>query len=160
SEALWGEFLDELQAIVNAAGDELASVGDGRVVKVRLACQERLARLPAEALRLYRRRGEEQARKWLDEARQRRDVRLRRRIVEEAFCTDSARGALELLGDLAFERGEFDEAESWWRLLALPPNARRTDAGLFLLHPDHGTIEPTAQARQLLARWFARGHDA
>src|SRR5262249_21798496 len=79
-----------------------------------------------------------------------------RRIVEEAFCTRAAEKAIDLLGDLAFERGRFEEAEEWWRLLSPLPDARRDAAtrGLALVYPDP-TLKPARlQAKPLLARLF------
>jgi outer membrane protein assembly factor BamB len=153
-EALWTEVLDELQGLLNSAPEELAQLDQSRVVQVRRICQAHLARLPAPVLERIRRRIEPEAKKWLDEARRTRDIRLLRRLVEEAFCSESAGKALDLLGDLAFERGEFEEAEHWWRLLAPLPECQSRCA-FELRHPDAQAVEARTQAKQLLARWFA-----
>lgn len=142
SETLWTEYLDELLTLSGASGNDLAALGSSQVVQVRRAVQYRLSRLPADVLRQYRRRADTQARKSVEEGQAGRDPRLLQRVVEEAFCTEAARTALETLGDLAFERGDFEEANGWWRLITAH-------------HPDARAIEPALQARQLLARWFA-----
>ncbi|HZY88979.1 MAG TPA: hypothetical protein VFE78_29410, partial [Gemmataceae bacterium] len=114
-EKKWPEAVAELQAVVDTAGDTLVPLEAGRSVQARRLCHARLAALPPEALRLYRDRVEPQARKWLAEAAATRDAALLRKVVDEAFCSRSGERALDLLGDLAFERGRFDEAEGWWR---------------------------------------------
>jgi len=83
-------------------------------------CHQRLAALPlrpyesiATELKVRPRNGSEQGK---DE----REPRLLRRLVDEAFCSRYSDRAVDLLGDLAFERGRFEEAESWWHMIALP----------------------------------------
>ena len=117
--------------------------------------------MPADALRLYRRRYETQADKKLQQARTERDVVQLRKLVEDAFCTRAAEKAIDLLGDLAFERGRFAEAEEWWRLLAPLPDALRDAAarGHALVYPDPSLDPARLQAKQLLARLF-RGSDS
>src|SRR5438132_983182 len=86
-----------------------------------------------------------------------RDVRLLRRIVHDTFCSKVTDQALDLLGDLAFERGAFEEAERCWRLLARPASEvdRQTPGKDVLLFPDPQVDEARARAKQLLARLFA-----
>ncbi len=152
----WSEAIEELQTIQNSAGNDLVSIGPNHCVRAGRLCQIQLASLPAEALRLYRQRYENQAQKKLQQAQAERDILQLRKIVEDAFCTRAAEKAIDLLGDLAFERGRFEEAEEWWRLLAPLPDARRDAAarGLALVYPDL-TLDPArVQAKQLLARLF------
>ena len=40
------------------------------------------------------------------------------RVVDDAFISNAGASALDLLGDLAFERGQPVEARRWWQLLA------------------------------------------
>jgi outer membrane protein assembly factor BamB len=152
----WSEAIEELQTILNSAGNDVVSIGPNHNVRAGRLCQIQLASLPAEALRLYRQRYENQAQKKLQQAQADRDIFQLRKIVEDAFCTRAAEKAVDLLGDLAFERGRFEEAEEWWRLLAPLPDARRDAAtrGLALVYPDP-TLDPAReQAKQLLARLF------
>src|SRR5438093_1486788 len=78
-------------------------------------------------------------------------------VADEAFCSRPAERALDLLGDLAFERGDFDEAESWWRLL-VPPAGVKPDAKDDLAYPDPRGDRALIRAKQFLARLF-RGPD-
>jgi outer membrane protein assembly factor BamB len=177
----WSEAIEELQSILTSSGNELVALWPRRDVPIRLAvleerdaagksnltsmhsvparrlCQLHLASLPAEALRLYRQRYETQAQKKLRQAQADRDVPQLRKLVEDAFGTRAAEKAIDLLGDLAFERGRFDEAEEWWRLLAPLPDARRDAVlrGLQLVYPDPSLEPARLQAKQLLARLFS-----
>jgi outer membrane protein assembly factor BamB len=152
----WSEAIEELQTILNTFGNDLVAIGPNHSVRVSRLCQIQLASLPAEALSVYRQRYENQAQKKLQQAQAERDILQLRKIVEDAFCTRAAEKAIDLLGDLAFERGRFEEAEEWWRLLAPLPDARR-DAGtrgLALVYPN-ATLDPArVQAKQLLGRLF------
>jgi outer membrane protein assembly factor BamB len=152
----WSEAIEELQTILNTVGNDLVSVVPNHSVRVGRLCQIHLASLPADALRLYRQRYENQAQKKLQQAQAERDVLQLQKIVEDAFCTRAAEKAIDLLGDLAFERGRFEEAEEWWRLLAPLPDGRRDAAirGLALVYPDPSLDAARVQAKQLLARLF------
>jgi outer membrane protein assembly factor BamB len=153
------EAADDLVALIQTAGDDLAPVGGRRLVRARWPAHALLARLPADELARYRDRVEPQARRWLEQGLAGRDERLLRKAVEEAFASRSAGKALDALGDLAFERGCFAEAVSWWRLLApLRPPKEPTDDDLVFPDPEGGPAR--ARAKQLLARLFAGGDAA
>jgi outer membrane protein assembly factor BamB len=156
SEKKWAEAVDELQAILDRSGSDLVTVSPRYSIPARRQCHLLIAALPPEELKAYRARMEPQARKWLDEGRSNRDVRLLRRVVDEAFCTRSGEAALDTLGDLAFERGDYDEAEFWWRHLApgLGVNPDAIDRKTELLFPDPQAALPRIQAKQTLARIF------
>src|SRR5262249_11091690 len=117
-----------------------------------------IAQLPPAGLELYRRRAEPQAKKWLADARPQRDARLLRKIVDEAFCTRAGEEALNLLGDLAFEQGRFEEAACWWRLLLPVKPDERAGPGIVLAYPDAVQTPARVEAKLLLARIF-RGPD-
>jgi outer membrane protein assembly factor BamB len=158
----------EYARILEESGDDLVPVGDRLSVPARRLCHLRLVALPPETLRPYRTRVDPQAKKWLDQGAADRDAVPLRRVVEEAFCSRPAETALDLLGDLAFERGRFHEAERWWRMLALPASEAAARAGqpppwskagaappnLELLYPDPKTDVARARAKQILALLF------
>jgi len=164
-ERKWSEAIEELQSILNSAGNDLVAISPNHSVRAGRLCQIQLASLPADALRLYRQRYESQAHKKLQQAQAERDVSQLRKLVEDAFCTRAAEKAIDLLGDLAFERGRFEEAEEWWRLLAPLPDARspaspqRQQSDLSLVYPDLRLDPARVQAKQLLARLF-QGEDS
>jgi outer membrane protein assembly factor BamB/tetratricopeptide (TPR) repeat protein len=167
----WAEAVDLYQRILKEAGDALVPLDARHRLCARRLCHLQLAALPAEALRLYRGRVEGQAKRWLDEAAANRDPALLRRLVDELFCSRQTETALDQLGNLAFEAGRFEEAEAWWRLLALPasemprehakpsPSNREKPSPRWamdvpLVFPDPQIDSAPVRAKQLLARLF------
>ena len=161
---------EEYERILEEAGDDLVAVGERLSVPARRLCHLRLAALPAEVLRPYRGRVDPQAKKWLEQGRADHDRRPLERVVDEAFCSRPAEAALDLLGDLAFERGQFHEALGWWRQLALPaseavgrvrdplppPWSRRGEAAaqVELLYPDPQGDVAQVRAKEILGLLF------
>jgi outer membrane protein assembly factor BamB len=131
----------------------LAPVDKLHVVQARWLAQARLSALPLEALKLYRSRIDPPAKKLLDQARTQRDPVLLRRIVDEWFCSSFTDQALDLLGDLAFERGDFEEAEQLWRMIVRPASQSTMQIiGLTITDPK---IDVAAiRAKQILAEIF------
>lgn len=164
----WAQAVKELQRILEEAGDDLvpgwkAIEGGVRVDRrhcqqARWLCHLRLAALPAPALELYRQRVDPQARALLDLGRKTRDPAVLRSLVEKAFCARCGGEALDLLGDLAFERGELEEAERCWRFLSAP--ATLSPEGTRQLQFPDSRMDPALMwAKQLLAR-VLRGEPA
>jgi outer membrane protein assembly factor BamB len=157
----WVEAAEEYQRILTDSGDDLVPLNTRHFLQARRLCHARLAALPLAALRPYRTRVDVQAKKWLDQGKADRDPGPLRRLVDEAFCSRFTDRALDLLGDLAFERGEFEEAERWWRMLSVP-TSRRGEAGMTkdaLLFPDPEVDVARVQAKQILARLFRGERD-
>ena len=159
ADAKWAEAITEYLHILEEAGDDLVPLDARRSVAARKLCHRRLAALPPPALQLYRDRVDGQVKKWWDEGKANHDTRLLRRIVQEAFCSRFGDRALDSLGDLAFERGDFEEAEQWWHMLAPPiagdagPNARvGDDPGAALVFPDPQVDVARVRAKQILSR--------
>jgi outer membrane protein assembly factor BamB len=157
------EAVEEYERILTETGDDLVALSPRHCVQVRWLCHLRLAALAPADLRLYRQRADAKAKKWFEEGKTARDARLLRRVVDEAFCSRYGDKALDLLGDLAFERGRFDEAERWWRLLTPPayqaarpkPNDKKAPPTIDdLVFPDPQVDGARVRAKQLLARIF------
>ncbi|HVS35052.1 MAG TPA: PQQ-binding-like beta-propeller repeat protein [Gemmataceae bacterium] len=153
----WAAAVEAIQAVMTASGDDLVPIGPDRSVGCRRLCQALLASLPADALRSYRDGADPQAKKMLDQAAGRRDVRLLRKVVDEALCSRPSEKAIDLLGDLAFERGDFAEAEQWWNLLSPPPAAKKASPTAFLLYYPDPQIDPARTRAKLLAARLFRG---
>ena len=108
---------DELQRLLDEAGDDLVS-DDGRHFRAaRYAVHGLLAQLPADALATYRDRIDAPARLLLDAAKRDRDPRPLWALLDRFFVSKPAQEALALLGDLLFEQGELRAAETVWRRL-------------------------------------------
>jgi outer membrane protein assembly factor BamB len=160
----WPEAIREYQRVLDESANDLVATDpkDPRhCVQARWICHLRLAVLPREALRLYRDRADAEAGRRLADARRQLEQggdpaearALLRRIVEDAFCSRPAEHALESLGDMAFERGNFAEADQWWRMLAVPASrAGEKPAGL--IYPDPSIDLARVRAKQVLARLY------
>jgi outer membrane protein assembly factor BamB len=155
------EAVDEYQRLIEEAGDKMAPLSQQHFVQARWLCQLDLAALPPEGLRLYRNRVDGRAKSWFEQGAADRDAALLRRLVDEAFCSRYGDRALDLLGDLAFERGRFCEAEGWWRRITLPASEvenRKSKIenrkSLDLVFPDPQGDVARARAKQILARIF------
>jgi outer membrane protein assembly factor BamB len=160
---LWEEVEEAHYYLLNDSGESLVTLPpdhDGLItalpsVQVRRLCHLRLASLPACALALYRERVDLEAHRLLVLGRKDRDPAPLRQLVDEMFCSTWADQALDLLGDLAFERGDFEEARSWWQRLApLPSDDAPAGDPATLRFPDPKVDLPRVQAKQVLALAF------
>ncbi len=142
------EAADDLQKILDESGDDLVAVKDGQFVPARRLVQQYLAALPANALATFRRRIDEPARKLLDAGRSARDPRPLTELLERYFVSRPAEDALLLLGELAFERGDFPAAEKHWRKLL-------ADDSEEMKYPEPKTDPAGVKARLVLCRLFA-----
>jgi outer membrane protein assembly factor BamB len=153
AERKWTEAVDEFQRIIREAGDDLVPLDSRHLLQAARLCHIRIAALPGPAIQLYRGRVDRQAKRWLEEGTEKRDAEVLKRIPDELFASSLTDRALDLLGDLAFERGEFQEAERWWTMLApsASENARGKDR---LIFPDPHVDIAQVRAKRILALLF------
>lgn len=158
----WAEAIGIYQRVIDQFGEKVARLprdpadpgagaGDDEsilFVDLRDYCQRILAGLPPEARALYRNRVDPQAERWYRQGRDDRDPKALRLVVERAFCSSWGDDALELLGDLAFQDGRFDEALNLYRRLV----ADDPDNPLALIHPDPSVDLARVAAKKLLCR--------
>jgi outer membrane protein assembly factor BamB len=137
----------DLQRILDTAGDDLVPASNDHLVPARWFVHRQFAALPADALRLYRDRIDEPARALLTKGKTERDPAPIRHLLARYFVSRATPEALSLLGELAFERGEYRRAERYWRQL-LPAD------GDDLSYPDAPADPASVQARIVLARLF------
>jgi outer membrane protein assembly factor BamB len=150
AERHWPQAVNEYLNLLRESAGDLMRVSPNHLLAARKICELRLASLPPEALAIYRQAVEGKAEKLL--AQGMFEEPTLSRVVEEAFCTKAAARALDRLGDLAFERGEFDEPRQWWSMLALPASTPRE--AFMLVHPDSGLEPAYVRAKMILARIF------
>ncbi|MBL8799632.1 MAG: PQQ-binding-like beta-propeller repeat protein, partial [Planctomycetia bacterium] len=159
-EKQWAEAIEELQAVLDEAGDDLVPLDGAQprhCLAARRLCQLFFAALPPAALKQYRSRVDPAARKLLEQAEPTRDVGQLKRLAEDYFASRPSERALDLLGDLAFERGDFHEAERWWRHLIKPLAALQPGE---LRYPDSQLDPALVRAKLVLAALFRGDRNA
>lgn len=155
----WAEAVEIYQKVIQQFGDKVAKLpkddpaadpsGESVLyVDVRHFCQQRLSQLPPEARAVYRSRVDGQAERWYRQGEKARDRPLLRRVVDVAFCSSWGDDAVELLGDLAFQDGRFDEALGAYRRLV----ADEDRGGLAFVHPDPSVDLARVAAKKILCR--------
>ena len=128
----YAEAVEIYQRVIQQFGDKIVESGDPAPIAalaglsklsidVRGECQMRIAALPAEARALYRARVDGQAERWFKAGQADRDRSMLRRVVDQAFCSSWGDDALDLLGDLAFQDGQFGEALAYYTRLVPDP---------------------------------------
>src|SRR5262245_5312470 len=158
AEKRWDDAVRRYQQVIAESGDLFVTVpGDAnRALPARWLVHQQIAALPPEGRKIFRASAEEPARKWLQMGSANRDTRLLEQVVAEAFLTQVAEQALHVRGDLALERGEFELAEHYWRMLARYPSDReqKSEKGYELLHPDPEGDGALARAKLVMSLLF------
>jgi outer membrane protein assembly factor BamB len=160
----WQDAIDEYLDLIREHGDALVPVDPTgeplamgqRFVQARWLAHQRVGALGPDAWTAFRNRTQHSALQRFQRGASERDPRQLRRVVEEAFCSPAATEALELLGDLAFERGNFAEAQHWWRLLVRPASVV-VETGKqrpLLCPPPPGDVAARVRAKQIVTLLF------
>lgn len=110
--------IEILQAIISRDNSGFyAEEQDGVYTAIRLKAVDVLGSMPPEGLRLYRALYDPQARKLYEQAAVSGDIGTLRRIATDYAHSSHGPDALDLLGSLMFDRGEFDMAARCWAIL-------------------------------------------
>lgn len=134
----WERLADEYYQLARDGGDVLVSLPPSErglsaaasSVQLRRLALRRLALLPRTIRQDVARRVEAEARQQFERGSATRSPEALRRLVAEVPWSRHSARALDLLGDLAFEHGDFDEALAWWhRLLTPTEQVFSADAG-------------------------------
>src|SRR5688572_3348385 len=131
---------DDLQRLIDESGDDLITLDGKEYRSARWVAHALLAQLPPDARRAYQDRIDQPAKKLLAQAKQSRDPRPLWQLLDRYFVSRPTDEALQLLGELLFERGEFRAAEDAWRRL-LP------DAGADIFYRDSKADPALVRAR-------------
>ncbi|MFN0196278.1 MAG: PQQ-binding-like beta-propeller repeat protein [Planctomycetaceae bacterium] len=113
----WGQAIDLVQNIIENHRGSLVPIAPGRYVNARHYCQGLLSELSPEGLVELRKRLDPQVQLWYDEWESSRDPKLLLKIIEHGFASRFGDRALWILGEQAWEQGEFHSARSWWSQL-------------------------------------------
>lgn len=163
AEENWRKGIDTYQRLLQDHGDQLVPIETAqeaqgsmyRSRQIRWLCHDDLANLPSPARKIYLQRINSIARNWLEKAREAKSDEALEKIVREAFSSSSADEALALLGDRAFERGDFDLALRWWNRIASLPSSVNTKNPNQLTHPEPSLDLAGIRAKMILAMIFA-----
>jgi outer membrane protein assembly factor BamB len=154
----WDEAVETLRKVLEHSEDKLVGVTDRRYVSLRDYVHLQLASLPPEALALYRSRIDPTARKWCEEGIARRDPRLLRNVLRQAFASSWGDNALTALGEMALESGDYTSARWYWERVVpaeLPPDLPRTWPG----YPDSDLDLAAVRARLVLTSILEGSYD-
>jgi len=151
-EGQWEQAIPILQELIETGSDSLIPLEPGRFGNVAWYCHLLISDMSPAGLAEYRNRIDGQAAEWLADGRANLDEAPLRRIVERAFNSSSGDEALWLLGELAFERGQYAQARQHWQLLVPPRPATADgpgtdDAPVYLTYAN-----PDIDAANVLAR--------
>lgn len=138
---------DDLQRLIDESGDDLITLDGKEYRSARWVAHALLAQLPPDVRKAYQDRIDQPAKKLLAQAKQARDPRPLWQLLDRYFVSRPTDEALQLLGELLFERGEFRAAEGAWRRL-LP------DAGADVFYRDSKADPALVRARVALAVIF------
>jgi len=144
----YARAIEILQALLDRAGQCFVTTSDPRrYVSLSLRVSELLGQMPAEGLQLYRRLNDAQAERLFRPAADRCDEAGLREVARRFLHSSVGAQAVNLLGTILFDRGEFSQAARCWRDL--------------LDIRDGGVDEPTLLAKIAVAHHFAgEGHRA
>lgn len=124
------EFLEVYRRVMDKYGDRLikwpsgkkeAPAGFEQYRSVRELAWMRLAALRQTAPEVFirfRKQMDAQAKAWFDQAATHRDSRLYERIADDLFLSSYGDDALLRLGEIAFERGDYNVARYFWERIA------------------------------------------
>ena len=145
----WEEAIATLEKVAEHSEGKLLAVTEQRYIDVGDYAQMQLARLPPEALKLYRRRLDPTARKWYEEGIARRDRQLLCNVVEQAFASRYGDKALLALGEMDLEAGHYAAARWHWERI-LPAKPAPGVANTWPGYPDSDLDPAMVRARLVL----------
>src|SRR5262249_18270705 len=151
-----GKLLDaveQFQRVLDTAGDELVPVDRHHHAPARWVVHSHISRLPPAGVRLYRQRVDGQATKRLEDAKKSRDDADLQRLLADMFPSRAAEEAILELARRGFERGDFDAAEHFWRMLL--PGSESS----FLHYPEAKSDPAAIKARLILVQLFRGERD-
>jgi hypothetical protein len=125
AEKQWDEAIETLRQVMEREGGKLVRSDSRHFITVREYGHRRLAEMPPEGLALYRSRVDSLAQRWYQQGIAERDSKMLRRVVDQFFVSSSGDAALMALGEMALERGDYQEARWCWERIS--PELRSPD---------------------------------
>ncbi|MFO0917971.1 MAG: PQQ-binding-like beta-propeller repeat protein [Planctomycetaceae bacterium] len=159
SDARFAELTELLTNLAETHSQDLVPVSRGvdrdvnRYQNVAIHCQAILAAFPPEGLAASRKLLDPAARRWYEAWKASRDESHLERILRSAYTSSYGDNALWELGELAWDRGDFELAASSWRQL-MPREDRSNSEGLSYPDPEFPAAE--VKARLILCDLWER----
>jgi outer membrane protein assembly factor BamB len=136
----WERAFQALDGITDTQRGEMVVATGGVILRARELIWQAIAGLPAEGREAFRVFYDARARQAFAEIARKpaEDVVIARQVFDRYFLTSVGDNAANLLGDAAFERGQFAEAERYWK-------------GILDHHPDHDLGDARLQVKRAIA---------
>ncbi len=147
AEKQWDEAIETLRQVSEREGGKLVRTDPWQFITVREYVNRRLADMPPEGLALYRSRVDSLARRWYEQGVAERDPKLLRRVVDQFFVSSPGAAALNALGEMALERGDYQQARWCWERIS--PELRATNGEPLWLSLRSGAAEVKPQAEAM-----------
>ncbi len=129
----WERAFKSLETITAKTSTGFIDRGDGVLVPSRLLVRGLLAGLPSAGKNAYRLFYDAQAQALLDKATGKAEAEYLAMIVNNHLISSVGDYAADRLGDLFFERGEFEQAiVAWQSILAYCPESKLSKAQLYV----------------------------
>ncbi len=150
----WNEVVETLRQVIQGHNGQLIQLSDDRWISVLRYCQLQLSQLPDEALEIYRRQVDPQARRSFERGIEHRDRRALLNVIEQHYCSSWGDDALYALGELSIEQGDFGLARAYLRQLVPTPPEMLDDAPPRMAYPDTEIDLAKIGARLILCSIF------
>lgn len=121
----WDEAIDGLRQLADTEPHRLVAASGQRYVPVQTWCQWQLLGLPPDALQIYRRRADPQAKQWYERGIAQRDRAALENVVNNALASSYGDKALLALADICLESADYPTARHYLRQI-LPPQPNAT----------------------------------
>ncbi len=128
------DALDIADQILTLDSQAVVAVDKTHYVSLQEYCHRLLSQLSAEALADYRALVDAPAEVWYRQGVSNRDERLLQRVLDEAFCSSWGDDALNALGQLSLERGEYLAARMAW--MRISASLHDNEGSVGLTYPD------------------------
>jgi len=144
----WEDAFEIADQILAADSQAVIATQQNRYISVQENCRQQLANLPEQALAEYRALVDAPAEQWYRKGIANRDEQQLQRVVDEAFCSQWGDEALNALGELSLEQGDYQAARRFWS--SISSSLQRADEPARLTYPDTNLKLAAIQARLVL----------
>ena len=114
----WKDAVRVIMDLVDGDGTGVIRIDNDRGISLRAWCHRLIAKLPPKALALYRERIDTSARRWYRQAIANRDHNQLQHLIDRALCSSWGDDGLLALGELALERGDYQQARNAWQCIS------------------------------------------